>query len=266
MIEKKIINHSIKMLRLEQYMKKELERAGFIRMKVSKTPLVTRIILNVAKPGLAIGKKGKTIRNLTFDIEKKFKMQNPQIEIQEIKNPVLNAKSQADKIKMLLERGYSWRSIAYKTVDEIMENGAQGVELILKGKLSGKGGRKRKERIAKGYMKKAGAMSEQIEYAKATAYPKAGAIGIKIRIVQPETIFPDKLNVKDYLLKKSAEKIENQQETKETKPEQKKTKKEKTETKKTKQNTKKTQKKVVRKKNEKKQKKAGRKKKWRYQK
>ena len=196
MIERYFLQQNYKKIELERYLRKELDKAGFTMLEVVKTPLVTRIVLHVTRPGLAIGKGGQNIRQLTKDIEEKFGIQNPQIEIQEIGEVELDAKAMADKVKNLLERGFSWRSIAFKTVRSISEKGAQGIELILSGKLAGKGGRKKKQRIAMGYMKKVGDQVKLVDYAKADAYPKPGAIGIKLRIIRPGVLFPDKINVK----------------------------------------------------------------------
>ena len=150
MIERFFIEQSMKKIELTRFVKKQLEMAGFTDLEIVKTPLVTRIVLHVVRPGLAIGKGGQTINQLTDEIGKKFGIENPQIEIQEIQRPELNAQVQVDKIVSLLERGFSWRSISFRTVQDIMRAGAQGAELILSGKLAGKGGRKRRTRIAQG--------------------------------------------------------------------------------------------------------------------
>lgn len=212
MIERYFIEQGMKKIRLEEYFKKELDRAGFTEMKIQKTPLVTKIILRVAKPGLAIGKKGKTIRTLTDEITEKFGIENPQLEIQQIEKPELDAQAMVDRIVALLGRGYSWRSVAYRSVDDIMHAGAQGVEIIFKGKLAGKSGRKRKERLAKGYMKKAGAQSNLVDYAHAAAYPKVGAIGVKLRIIRPDVVFPDKRRIEDIIAEQKAGKKEEKKE------------------------------------------------------
>ena len=201
MIERTFIQQNMKKIELEQFVKSQMDRAGFTGLDIVKTPLVTRIIINVTHPGLAIGKSGQNIKRLTQEIAEKFKIENPQLEIQEIKIPELDAKAVVDKMKTLLERGYSWRSVAYKTVHDISSKGAQGVEIILSGALGGKGQRKRKQRIATGYMKKTGDQVKLVDYAKVTSYPKYGAIGIKVRIVRPETVFPDKINIRDFLKK-----------------------------------------------------------------
>lgn len=208
MIERIFIEQGLKKIELENYMKQQLEKAGFTHLDIVKTPLVTRIVLNVTRPGLAIGKGGQAIRQLTKEIEEKFGISNPQIEIKEITNPNLDAKATVDRIVALLERGFSWRSIAFKTVKDIMAAGAQGCELILSGKLTGKGGRKRKQRIAEGYMKKVGNQIKYVDYAKRSAYPKAGAIGIKLRIIRPDVKFPDKFDVKEAIAKQKEPKPE----------------------------------------------------------
>ncbi|MFH1240513.1 MAG: 30S ribosomal protein S3 [Candidatus Diapherotrites archaeon] len=210
MIERTFIKQAMKKIELEKYMRTNLDKAGFTHLDIVKTPLVTRIVLNVTKPGLAIGKGGQTIRQLTEDIETKFGINNPQIEIKEIENPTLDAQATVDKMVALLERGFSWRSIAFRTVKDIMAAGAQGCELVLSGKLTGKGGRKRKQRIAEGYMKKVGHQTELVDYAKKSAYPKAGAIGIKLRIIKPGVQFPDKIKINDIITKKKAPIVEKE--------------------------------------------------------
>ncbi len=204
MIERTFIEQGMKKIELHNFLKQQLDRAGFTGLDIVKTPLVTRIVLHVARPGLAIGKGGQNIKQLTEDIGTKFGIENPQIEIQDIKHPELDATATVDRMVGLLQRGYSWRSVSFNVVRTVMNSGAQGIELILSGKLSGKGGRKRKTRIAQGYMKKVGDQVKLVDYAKANAYPKAGAIGIKLRIIHPDTVFPDKINIKELLEKREA--------------------------------------------------------------
>ncbi|MEW6295408.1 MAG: 30S ribosomal protein S3 [Candidatus Diapherotrites archaeon] len=197
MIERIFIQQGLKKVELEKYLKKELEKAGFTRLETMKTPLVTRIIISVTNPGLAIGKGGTNIRKLTKDIEEKFKIDNPQIEIKEITVPELDAQAMADRIAELIGRGFSWRSVAYKTVKDISRAGAPGVEILLAGALSGKGQRKRKVRIYEGYMKKVGEQARYVDYGAAPARAKFGIIGVKVKIVKPGTIFTDKIKIEE---------------------------------------------------------------------
>lgn len=222
MIERTFIKKNFNKMEIEKYLSKKLERAGFSKLEIIKTPLVTRIVLHVAKPGLAIGKSGSTIKELTETINSKFGIDNPQIEIQEIKNANLDAKILAEKMATMIERGFAWRSVSFRTIKDIMSNGAQGVELVFKGKLAGKGGRKRKQRIAIGYMKKIGDQAKYVDTAQAAAYPKAGAIGIKLSIIHPEVVFPDKIDVNKAVekIKVAKEEAEEQKENTEDKKEE----------------------------------------------
>src|SRR3989344_4009342 len=146
MIERIFIEQGLKKLELDSYLAKELDKAGFTKSEIVKTPLVTRIVVNVTRPGLAIGKSGSNITQLTETIEKRFKIDNPQLEIKEIEKPELDAQAVANKLKALIERGFSWRSVVFKTSRDIQNAGAQGLEIIVSGKISGKGDRKRAQR------------------------------------------------------------------------------------------------------------------------
>lgn len=208
MIERTFVEQGIRNIELDKYLRTELERAGFTHSEIVKTPLVTRIVVNVTSPGLAIGKGGQTIRQLTEEIKRRFKIDNPQLEIREIQNPNLDAQVVVDKMAKLISRGFSWRSVVYRTLRDIMQSGAQGAEIIAKGVIAGKGQRKRKQRIAEGYLKKVGDQVKLVEFGKSAATTKIGNIGLKVRIVRPDVKFPDKINMAEFVPKKATEETE----------------------------------------------------------
>ncbi len=200
------MEQGIRNVELDKYLKSELGRAGFTKSEIVKTPLVTRIVVNVTSPGLAIGKGGQTIRQLTEEIKRRFKIDNPQLEIREIPKPNLDAQVVADKMASMISRGFSWRSVVYRSMRDIMGSGALGTEIIVKGVIAGKGQRKRKQRLYQGYMKKVGDQRKLVEYGAANAYTKIGAIGLKVKIVRPDVQFSDKIDVSKYVgAKKEAE-------------------------------------------------------------
>ncbi|HLC92537.1 MAG TPA: 30S ribosomal protein S3 [archaeon] len=202
MIEKYFVKQSLNKVELDNYLAKELDKAGFTKSEIVKTPLVTRIVVNVTRPGLAIGKSGTNIAMLTETIGKRFGIDNPQLEIKEIERPELDAQAVANRFKAVIERGFSWRSVIFKGLNDILRAGAQGAEIVVSGKLAGKGGRKKQVRVGSGYMKKVGEQARLVDYGQAAAYPKVGAIGIKVKIVKPDTIFPDKERIQPYIKKK----------------------------------------------------------------
>jgi len=87
------------------------------------------------RPGLVIGRGGETIKNLATTLEEKFKMPNPQISVAEIEIPELNAHIMASRVTSALSRGVHFRRAGFWALNQIMEAGALGAEIIISGKL-----------------------------------------------------------------------------------------------------------------------------------
>jgi small subunit ribosomal protein S3 len=191
-IETKFIQDSIIKLNISKYLATELARAGFSRIEIQKTPILTRITVYVLNPGRVIGRGGKTIDSITETIRNKFNVENPQINVMEVGNKMLEPLLVARSITEKLERNMNARRIIQQALREIIENGALGAEIVATGKLAAKGARSKQIRKILGYIPKAGDVTELVKEAQATAHPKYGAIGVKVRIVPPGTVFPDR--------------------------------------------------------------------------
>lgn len=180
---------------LESFLRSELNKAGYSRIDIQKTPLATRIILYVEKPPIVIGKKGKRINKLTKILKEKYGLDTPTIDVQKVERPILDSNIVARRIATALERGMNRRRVAYKALRAVLGAGARGIEIVLAGKIVGKGGRSRTEKYSQGYMKKAGDSFRLVNVGSTQAYLKAGVIGITVKIVPPDTRFPDQLEV-----------------------------------------------------------------------
>src|SRR3989344_191216 len=104
MIEKQFVNQKIKEFQIQEYIKEEFSGTGFSHIDIQRTPLGEKVIIYTTRPGLVVGKKGENIRKLTIVLKKKFNMENPQIEIGELQNPMLDANFIADRISSTLVR------------------------------------------------------------------------------------------------------------------------------------------------------------------
>lgn len=191
-IERKFIEDSIIKLNISKYLSTELSRAGFSRIEIQKTPILTRITVYVLNPGRVIGRGGKTIDSITEAIRNKFKVNNPQVNVMEVENKMLEPLLVAKNIAEKFERSMNARRVIQQALREIIENGALGAEIIANGKLAAKGARAKSIRKSLGYIPKAGDVVFLVREAHATAYPKYGAIGVTVRIVPPGTVFPDR--------------------------------------------------------------------------
>jgi len=202
MIEKKFPKENIRMLKVVDYVRKELERAGIVEVDIQRSTLATRIGIIAENPGLIIGRKGKTIQDLTTEIEKKLGIENPQIEVADVKNTSLEPRVIARWIARMLERGLKPKRVLQKAAERVMGAGAIGVEIIAKGKIQGKGAQARSERIMKGYIKKSGDSVKLIREAFEKAILKQGIIGVTVRIAPAGAMFADKIDIKKLLEEK----------------------------------------------------------------
>ena len=194
-IEKKFLQKALDELQVKDYLFKELEKAGVSEVTLQKTPIATRITVLVRKPGMVVGKKGKAIKELCEDVERKFGIENPQFEVIEVQFPSLDARLMAEKIARRIETRPNFKPILRFAVKEIIEAGALGAEIRIAGKVVGKGGKAKTFTARAGYLKKSGEPMKQVRMAKYTVYLKAGAIGIRVRIVPPDIKLPDAIKL-----------------------------------------------------------------------
>jgi len=206
-LEKHFIQEGIIRSEIENYLKTELNRAGYSGINIQKTPLATRVILYVEKPPLVIGKRGKRVNTLTEYLKSKYNLENPTIDVQKIEVPTLDPNIVARRIAVALERGINRRRVTYKALRAVMSSGARGIEIQLSGKIVGKGGRSRVEKYSQGYMKKAGDSAKLVKVGSTQAALKAGVIGVTVKIVPPDAVFPDQIN----LIKEQPEEAKKEQ-------------------------------------------------------
>ncbi|MHC1574245.1 MAG: 30S ribosomal protein S3 [Candidatus Methanogasteraceae archaeon] len=189
-VERKFVQQGLTKARMGEYFAKQLNRAGYAGMTMNRTPMGTQITIFAEKPGMVIGKGGKLVRQLTRDLSQFYALDNPQIDVQNVNVPELNAQLMASRIASALERGWYFRKAAHSTLRRIMESRALGCRIVLSGKLTGP--RSRVEKIVDGYIVHAGKPAEQIvQHGFATAVMKLGTIGCSIQIVLPGTVLPD---------------------------------------------------------------------------
>ncbi len=192
--ELQFIEDGLQRTQIDEFFAEELGRAGYGGMEVAKTPMGTQIVLKAEKPGMVIGKGGKNIRKITSELEERFDLDDPQIDVQEVDEPDLNARIVADRLANALERGWYFRKAGHTTIDRIMDAGALGAEIVLSGKVTG--ARSRVEKFNRGYIKHNGEPAEEIvDAAVGTAVMKLGTIGVQVRIIPPGADLPDDFRI-----------------------------------------------------------------------
>ncbi|NUE01005.1 30S ribosomal protein S3 [Halorubraceae archaeon YAN] len=194
--EHQFIENGLQRAQIDEFFAKELGRAGYGGMDIAKTPMGTQIVLKAEKPGMVIGKGGKNIRKITRELTDRFGMDDPQIDVQEVDEPDLNARIVADRLANALERGWYFRKAGHTTIDRIMDSGALGAEIVLSGKVTG--ARSRVEKFNRGYIKHNGEPAQEVvDEGQGVAVMKLGTIGVTVKIIPPGAQLPDDFRINE---------------------------------------------------------------------
>ena len=202
MEEKNVVKFKKEEFAIREYIRNSLGKGKVSRVKIEYTPVGEKIIIATSRPGLIIGRGGEKIDELTRFLKTRFSLENPHIEIDEIRNPEFDAQIMADEIALDIERfgPLKFKVIAYKKLQKIIQAGALGAEIRLSGKLPG--ARAKTWRFAQGYLKKVGDSAKVVDRAQAVAQTKPGTVGVKVSVLSPNVILTDKIVVDDALLGK----------------------------------------------------------------
>ncbi len=212
-VTKYFIKDVSRRLEIDEHLALELNRAGYSKVEMTKSPVGTRVVIYAAKPGMVIGRRGQSIRDLTKLLEEKFGIENPQLSVASIDIPEQDPKVVASQVAQALQRGVHFRRSAYWAIQRVMESGASGVEITIRGKLTTE--RARYEKFRAGYLPRVGdPVTKNLKTAVTDVQLKQGLFGINVRILPPNIDFLDKP-----LMKKQEVKVEKAVEEKAASPE-----------------------------------------------
>ena len=205
MEEKNVVKFKKEEFAVREYIKNAIGKGKVSRVRIEYTPVGEKIIIATSKPGLVIGRGGEKIDELTRTLKKRFKLENPHIEIDEIRDPEFEAQIVADEIALALENlgPMKFKVIAYKMLQKIMHAGALGVEIRLGGKLPS--ARAKQWRFSQGYMIKTGDSAKVVDRAKAVAQTRPGTVGVKVSVLSPHAKIEDRIIVNDEFIKRMRE-------------------------------------------------------------
>jgi small subunit ribosomal protein S3 len=170
---------------VRELIKEEAPRAGISRIDIERFPGKVKIMVNTAKPGVLIGRKGENVKKMRANLEalvgKKI-----DLDIREIKYPDLDAFLVASNIAEQLERRISYQRAMKRAIQQAMRQGAQGIRIEVGGRLSG-------AEMARSINMREGQVPRQtlradIDFAKTVALTTYGIIGVKVWIYKGEAV------------------------------------------------------------------------------
>ncbi|HLD16901.1 MAG TPA: 30S ribosomal protein S3 [Coxiellaceae bacterium] len=168
---------------IREYLKEKLKGAGVSKITIDRPARNASITIHSARPGVIIGKKGGEIDALRAEVAKLIGLP-VNIKIEEIRKPELDAKLVAESIAQQLERRVMFRRVMKRAVQNTMRNGAQGIKIMVAGRLGG-------AEIARTEWYREGRVPlhtfrANIDYATARARTTYGIIGVKVWVFKGE--------------------------------------------------------------------------------
>jgi len=171
--------------RIRDMIRGSMGHAGIAEIEIERLPNQVIVIIHTAKPGIIIGRRGVTVKQLRQDLEddtgKRIK-----VEVQEVDRPDLSAYLVAENIASQLVRRISHGRAMRRAVQQAMRAGAEGVMIACGGRLSGSE-MARRETVNEGRIPRH-TLRADIDFARVEALTTYGRIGVKVWIYKGEVI------------------------------------------------------------------------------
>ena len=172
-------------LKIREFLKKKLKEAAVSRIEIERAANRVSVTIHTAKPGMVIGKGGSEVEVLREQLVK-MTGKKVHINIQEIKNPELDAILVAESIAQQLERRVSFRRAMKQAIQRTMRAGAKGIKTVVSGRLGG-AEIARTEGYSEGTVP-LHTLRADIDYGTAEAHTTYGRIGVKVWIYRGEVL------------------------------------------------------------------------------
>ena len=188
--------------KIRDYLNTQLETAAVSRIEVERTRDRLRVDIHTARPGIVIGRRGSEADRLKKKLEEITGMQNRiQLNIQEIKQPELDAALIAQGICDQLVRRVAFRRAMKRAIQTVQKAGALGIKVQCSGRLGG-AEMSRKEQYREGRVP-LHTLRADIDYGFREAKTATGRVGVKVWIYKGD-ILPYKVSVEDKITREAA--------------------------------------------------------------
>ena len=187
--------------RSRDYLRRQLPHAAVSRVEIERTRDRLRVDVYTARPGIVIGRRGAEADRLRQGLYKITGNPKIQFNIQEIKQPELDATLIAQGVADQLAGRVSFRRAMKRAVQTAMKAGAQGIRVQCGGRLGG-AEMSRKEWYREGRVP-LHTLRADLDYGQAEARTTFGRIGVKVWIYKGE-ILPYRSAMEDKIAREAA--------------------------------------------------------------
>ena len=177
--------HEDLMLRRSLMSLPETKNADIAEVEIVRHPQRITLVIHTSRPGVVIGTKGAAIEKIGVSLQK-ITGKKIQLKIKEIKKPEVDARIIAFDVARKLKGRASFRRTLKMTASLAMKSGAQGVKILIAGRLGG-AEMSRSEVIKQGRVP-LHTFRANIDYGFAESQTTFGVIGVKVWVFKGEVL------------------------------------------------------------------------------
>ncbi len=171
---------------IRRMVREELPKAGISNIEIERQPNQVHIIVDTARPGVIIGRKGASVNTLRTKIQNMTGGKKIKIDVREITKPELDAYLVAESVAEQLERRISWKRAMKQAVQKTTRAGGKGIMITVAGRLGGSE-MGRVDTVREGQIPRH-TLRADIDYGTAEAATTFGLIGVKVWIYHGEVM------------------------------------------------------------------------------
>ncbi len=172
--------------KIRSWLERELRTASVSRVDIERTRDRVRVDIHTARPGIVIGKKGVEVERPRRELERRCAPAKVQLNVEEIRQPDLDATIVAQSIADQISRRVSFRRAMKRAIQVAMKEGARGITVQCAGRLGG-AEMSRRETHREGRVPRH-TLRADIDYGMREARTTYGQIGVKVWIYKGDVV------------------------------------------------------------------------------
>ncbi len=161
------------------------ESGAISKIEIERGPQDLVVTINTARPGIIIGRGGQRVDELRAELEKMTE-KRARLNIQEVRQPELDAALVGRSIAEQIERRVAYRRAVRLAMQRTMQSGAKGIKVVVSGRLGGAD-------IARTDKQMDGrvplhTLRAEIDYAVSESHTTYGTVGVKVWIYRGDVV------------------------------------------------------------------------------
>jgi len=170
---------------IRKFIKAKFKQAAISKVVIERLAQKVKVRIHSARPGIIIGRHGADIERLREELNDMVKKEIS-IDIEEVKNPAIDAQLVSENIALQLEKRIAFRRAIKRSIEQSMSAGAKGIKVMCSGRLGG-AEIARTETFRQGKIPLS-TLRADIDYGFAESLTTYGLIGIKVWIFRGEIL------------------------------------------------------------------------------